>query len=141
MSLTEQTIAVALRWGEVCHQGTLDDLDAIFAPDVTDYAPSGEGTPGLEPLKARFRLLKDAFPDLAFAYKKIISEGEYVVLHWLVSGTHQGEFLGYPATHRRISWHGTTILRVMQGKIVERWTYQDSDGLIKQLCGDTVASS
>jgi predicted ester cyclase len=102
MSLAEQNIAVALRSGEVWHQGSLDDLDAIFAADFVDYAPSGEGTPGLEPLKVRLRLLKDAFPDLAYAYKQIISEGEYVVLHWLVSGTHQGAFLGYSATHRRV---------------------------------------
>jgi steroid delta-isomerase-like uncharacterized protein len=137
MSLTEQSTAVALRWGEVWQQGTLDDLDAIFAADVVDHASSGEGTPGLEALKARCRLLKAAFPDLACAYQHLIAEGEHVVLHWLVSGTHEGEYLGYPPTHRRVSWHGTMILRVVQGKITERWTYQDSDGLIKQLRGNT----
>ena len=52
-----------------------------------------------------------------------------------------GEFLGYPATGRCISWHGNTILRMMQGKIVERWTYQDSDSLVKRLSGDTTAAS
>jgi steroid delta-isomerase-like uncharacterized protein len=138
---TEENTAVALRWGEVWQQGSLDDLDAIFASDVMDHAPSGEVTPGLEAMKARCRLLKDAFPDLAFAYKQIIAEGEYVVLHWLVSGTHQGEYLGYPATRQRVSWHGTTILWVVQGKITERWTYQDSDSLNKQLRGDTAVSS
>jgi steroid delta-isomerase-like uncharacterized protein len=141
MSLTEESTAVALRWGEVWQQGTLDDLDAIFASDVVDHAPSGEGIPGLEALKARFRLLKAAFPDLAVAYQHLIAQGEHVVLHWLVSGTHQGAYLGYPATHQRVSWHGTTILRVAQGKISERWTYQDSDGLIKQLRGDATKAS
>jgi len=141
MSLTEQSTAVALRWGEVWQQGTLDDLDAIFAADVVDHASSGEGTPGLEALKARCRLLKAAFPDLACAYQHLIAEGEHVVLHWLVSGTHEGEYLRYPPTHRRVSWHGTMILRLVQGKITERSTYQDSDGLIKQLRGDTTAAS
>jgi steroid delta-isomerase-like uncharacterized protein len=136
MSSTEESTAVALRWCEVWQQGSLDDLDAIFAPGVVDHAPSGEGTPGLEALKARWHLFKAAFPDLAFAYQHLIAEGEHVVLHWLVSGTHQGAYLGYPATHRRVFWHGTTILRVVQGKITERWTYQDSDGLVKQLCAE-----
>jgi hypothetical protein len=30
---------------------------------------------------------------------------------------------------------------MMQGKIVERWTYQDSDSLVKRLSGDTTAAS
>jgi steroid delta-isomerase-like uncharacterized protein len=135
MSLTEQSTAVALRWGEVWQQGTLDDLNAIFSSDVVDHAPSGEGTSGLATVKAHWHLLKAAFPDLAFAYQHLIAQEEHVVLHWLVSGTHQGAYLGYPATHRRVSWRGTTILRVVQGKITERWTYQDSDGLVKQLQG------
>jgi len=133
MSSTEESKAVALRWGEVWHQGTVDDLDAIFASDFVDHAPSGEVMPGLERFKARCHLLKGAFPDLTFAYKHIIAEGEYVVMHWIVNGTHQGEFLGYPATHRRICWHGNNIFRVVHGKITERWTYQDNDSLIKQL--------
>jgi steroid delta-isomerase-like uncharacterized protein len=140
MSSSEESKAVALGCGEVWHQGTVDDLDANFAPDFVDYAPSGEVTPGLEALKARCRLLKDAFPDLAFAYKQIIAEGDYVVMHWLVSGRHVGEFLGYPATGRRVYWHGNTISQVMHGKIVERWTYHDSDSLVKQLHGNTTAA-
>jgi steroid delta-isomerase-like uncharacterized protein len=141
MSLTEESTAVALRWGEVWQQGTLDDLDAIFASDFVDHTPSGEVIPGLEVFKEHSRLLKDAFPDLAFAYQHLIAEGEYVVLHWIASGTHQGEYLGHPATGRRVSWHGTTILRMMEGKIAERWTYQDTDHLIKQLRGDTTVAS
>jgi predicted ester cyclase len=110
MSATEENKAIALRWGKVWHQDTLDDLDAIFAPDFVDHALSGEGTPGLDALKARCRLFKGTFPDLTCAYQHLIAEGEYVVMHWLASGTHQGEFLGY------------------------------SDGLIKQLLVNAVPS-
>jgi steroid delta-isomerase-like uncharacterized protein len=135
VSSTEESTAIALRWGEVWQQGSLDELDALFASNVVDHGSSSEVTPGLEAMKARCRLLQEAFPDLAFVYKQIIAQEEYVVLHWLVSGTHLGEFLGYPATRQRITWHGNTILRVIQRKIVERWTYQDSDSLFKQLSG------
>ena len=141
MSSTEESKAVALRWGEVWHQGTVDELDAIFASDFEDHAPSGDVTRGLERFKARWHLLKDAFPDLAFVYQQIIAEGEYVVMHWFASGTHQGEFLGFPATQQRVYWHGNTIFRVVHGKITERWTYHDSDGLIKQLRGVSTAAS
>jgi steroid delta-isomerase-like uncharacterized protein len=141
MASLEENKAIALRWGEVWHQDTLDDLDAIFAPDFVDHALSGEGTPGLDALKAHCRLFKGAFPDLTFAYQHLIAEGEYVVMHWLASGTHQGEFLGYPATQRLVYWHGNTIFRVVHEKITERWMYHDSDSLIKQLRGDTTVDS
>jgi steroid delta-isomerase-like uncharacterized protein len=141
MSSTEESKALALRWDEVWHHGTGDDLDAIFAADFVDHAPSDEETHGLERFKARWRLLKDAFTDLTFAYQHLIAEGEYVVLHWIASGTHRGDYLGYPATGRRVAFHGNTIFRVVDGKFTERWTYQDTDHLIQQLRGDTTAVS
>jgi predicted ester cyclase len=112
-------------------------MKAIFTLDFVDHAPSGETTPGWESFQTRSRLLKNAFPDLTFAYRHIIAEGEYVVTHWLASGTHQGAFLDHAATHRRVCWHGNTIFRVIDGKITDRWIYQDSEGLIQQLREDT----
>jgi steroid delta-isomerase-like uncharacterized protein len=141
MASLEENKAIALRWGEVWHQGTLDALDALFAPDFVDHALSGEGTPGLDALKAHCRLFKGAFPDLMFAYQHLIAEGEYVVLHWIASGTHQGEYLGHPATGRRVAFSGNTIFRVVNGKLTDRWTYQDTDHLIEQLRGDTTVDS
>lgn len=136
MSSTQENKAIALRWDEVWHQGTVDDLDAIFASDFVDHAPSEEETHGLEHFKASWHLLKDAFPDLTCAYQHLIAEGEYVVMHWIASGTHQGDYLGYPATRRRVAFSGNTIFRIVDGKLTDRWTYQDSDHLIKQLRGD-----
>jgi hypothetical protein len=75
MSSIEESKAVALRCGEVWHQGTVDDLDTIFASDFVDHAPSGEVLPGLENFKARWHLLKGTFPDLTFAYQHLIAEG------------------------------------------------------------------
>ncbi len=82
MASTEESKAVVLRWDEIWHHGTIEEMEGLFTSDFVDHAPSGEATTGLEYFQALWHLLKAAFPDLTFAYKHIIAEGEYVVTHW-----------------------------------------------------------
>lgn len=62
---------------------------------------------------------EDAFPDREFKEEVIIAEGDLVVLHWSMTGTHRGSILGRPATGKRVRTTGTEIIRIRNGKIVE----------------------
>ncbi len=46
------------------------------------------------------------------------------------TATHGGEFMGVPATGRRISIEGIGILRIVDGRMVERWNVTDVIGLL-----------
>ena len=48
-------------------------------------------------------------------------------------GTHLGEYRGVPATGQLIFMEIFDIVRVADGKIVERWTMFDRGGLLTQL--------
>ena len=48
-------------------------------------------------------------------------------------GTHNGTFQGIPATGRTIRLTGIDILRVADGRVVERWASSDELGLLQQL--------
>ena len=50
-----------------------------------------------------------------------------------LTGTHQGDFAGIPATARQISVTGHDQLRVTEGKIAEHWVEMDMLGLMQQL--------
>jgi len=41
--------------------------------------------------------------------------------------------MGRPATGNRVSFTGTTLARMKDGKIVERWANVDELGLLQQL--------
>ena len=37
-----------------------------------------------------------SFPDMQFTIEDVITEGDEVVVRWMVRGTHRGEFMGIP---------------------------------------------
>jgi predicted ester cyclase len=50
-----------------------------------------------------------------------------------MSGTHQGDFMGVPATGHEIVLPGITILRFGGDRVIERWSQADMLGLLVQL--------
>jgi predicted ester cyclase len=47
-----------------------------------------------------------AFPDLHMTIQDIVGENEKIVVAWTISSTHDGEFMGIPATHKKVSADG-----------------------------------
>jgi predicted ester cyclase len=74
-----------------------------------------------------------AFPDMHYTVEDLIAEGDKVVCRWTVRATHQGEFMGVPATGKVVTWTGISITRFAGGKDVEDWESFDMLGLMQQL--------
>jgi predicted ester cyclase len=82
-----------------------------------------------------------AFPDLNFwGTADLIAEGDYVVGQWEGGGTHTGpafdDFLigGLPAaTGRKMHFTGTTVLKVVDGRILEEIGLDDGVVALTQL--------
>jgi predicted ester cyclase len=62
------------------------------------------------------------------------------VIRYRATGTHAGEFQGYAATGKRVSWTGINIYRVACGRIAEIWSEVDALGRIAQLAGSETAT-
>lgn len=77
--------------------------------------------------------LRTAFPDLKFTIEHLFGEEDKIVVHVVGPGTHRGEFMGIPATGKKVILRGTTILRLANGKVVERWNITDIFGVLRQL--------
>jgi len=84
-------------------------------------------------MKQFLAMIRNAFPDTHFAFDDELAVDGKVVHRWTISGTHQGEFLGIPASGKDVAWTGITILRLSEGKIVEYLTQSDSMGMMQQL--------
>lgn len=74
-----------------------------------------------------------AFPDLTFSLPRVVADGDLVARHWTAEATHTGEFMGVPATGRRVHMQGMVFSRVVDGGIAEEWRIIDSVGLLDQL--------
>ena len=65
--------------------------------------------------------------------KSVVAELDKVAVGLRLSGSHQGELMGIPATGKPIAITGIEIFRLADGKIVEQWVAVDSMGMLQQL--------
>jgi predicted ester cyclase len=108
-------------------------FDKFVAPDFVDHDPIPGQEPGLEGLKKAYHTFLEPFPDVLFVFEDIIAEDDLVFGRGVISGTHQGEFFGIPATGKRIHWTGTRLFRLQDGKVTEGWINLDFLGLLQQM--------
>lgn len=87
----------------------------------------------IEGLKKFYEGLWRAFPDLQITIEDLIGEGDRVAWRLAVSGTHEAEFRGVPATGNTVKFAAQYIFRFDNGKIVERWTNLDRLGVLIQI--------
>jgi steroid delta-isomerase-like uncharacterized protein len=65
------------------------------------------------------------------------TQGSDLVAIWEVTGTHSGPYYNLPATGRRISINGATIVTRRDGKIVQETLYYDADDMRRQLTAES----
>jgi SnoaL-like polyketide cyclase len=63
----------------------------------------------------------------------LIAEGDKVVCRNVVTGTHQGEYLGLPPTGRPVTYNEIFIFRFEGGRIAETWGVVDLLAQLRQL--------
>jgi predicted ester cyclase len=86
-----------------------------------------------ERVKQGLAAMQDAFPDLRIAESDGIREGDKAAFRWVMSGTHEGEFMGVAPTGKRVEAMGMDVVRVVDGEIVEHWGEFDVIGMLRQL--------
>jgi predicted ester cyclase len=59
--------------------------------------------------------------------------GDKIAARWAWSAKHTAEFMGIPATHRRITVKGIDIFRLADGQVVDHWQEMDILGLLRQI--------
>lgn len=106
---------------QVWNQHDLQALSDVYADDVIVEGLSDEPAEGLQNVRLILQGLNEAFPDMQYTVLDVLSEGDRVAVRWSARGTHQGDFMGIPATRRNANCSGISIFRLHQGKIVHAW--------------------
>lgn len=131
--MSEENKAIARYAYELFNAQNLDALEEVLATNVVDHSPAPGQPPGIEGVKQFFGMLFAAFPDFYMTVEDMIAEGDKVVARVRINSTHQGEFMGIPPTGIQVTQTGIDILRIANGKVVERWGEFDNMGLMQQL--------
>ncbi|MBV8886228.1 MAG: ester cyclase [Chroococcidiopsidaceae cyanobacterium CP_BM_RX_35] len=136
----QDNIAATQRLGEAINSGNLDALHDVFAPTVIDRDPASDQGAGPEGFIHFFTGFRAAFPDLNIAVEQLVADEDNVAIAYTITGTHQGDFFGIPATGRQIKARGVQIARFQNGQIVERWGSSDQLGILQQIGANPIAA-
>ncbi|MGI4790486.1 MAG: ester cyclase [Janthinobacterium lividum] len=129
----QENIKVQQQFGEAVNSGNLSALRDLVAPDAVDHDPAPNQGLGPEGFITFFTMMRTAFPDLKIAVEHMVADEDNVSFAYRVTGTHSGDFMGFPATGRQINIRGMQITRFENGKQVERWGSSNELGLLQQI--------
>jgi len=118
---------------EVINQKDLDAIDQIVSEDFVERIPFPGQVPGREGLKFAIESMHTGFPDMKWTLLEQIAEGEKVVSRFTWKGTHKGEFMGIPATNKKVEVWGVVIDVVRNRLFSESRIIMDNVGLLQQL--------
>ena len=118
---------------EFLNTGDLRAADEFFAVDFVNHSPARGTTPDREGMKQFITNLRSAFPDMVLRADDMIAEGDKVAIRMTGRGTHRGDLRGMPGTGKQFEVPLISIIRLADGKVVERWNVYDELLLLQQL--------
>jgi predicted ester cyclase len=116
--------------GDVEHLGEVVDLEGFrdICIGLSDWTTGYQVA--FENLRRNILI---PWADLHTTIEAVVETQDAVVVRQLVEATHVADFLGLPATGRRVSWEVVIMVRVKDGRVVENCTLLDLWGIYQQL--------
>src|SRR5436190_1376124 len=94
---------------EVWNKRRLELVDEIISPSHALHDPNlTDSSVGPDAYRRQVSRFIVGIPDLRFTIEDIVDEKEKVAVAWTISGTHTGEFMGIPATNKKVYVEGIT---------------------------------
>lgn len=114
-----------------------DSVSRFVNSEYTIHLDTGDPWEGKilnhDEFKVRLRYSFDAFPDIHFLIETAISDGNYVAITWIMTGTNLGNIGDFPPTRKSIKTFGATIYHFKDGKISGHSQVFDRTTVMKQL--------
>jgi steroid delta-isomerase-like uncharacterized protein len=115
-----QNKKIVKRVFEEMNKGNVEVINEFYAPDYAYYSPSNTLKPMSREETIEFlKMVIRAFPDINWSIEDLIAKDDRAVIRFIVTGTHQEEFQGIPATGNKIEVSSILIWSSKNGKIVE----------------------
>jgi predicted ester cyclase len=119
-------------YAEVLQKGNLAVLDELVAPNFVDHQPAPGQDPGPAGVKQFVTALRGALSGLQVTVEHMVAEGDLVVAHAACRGKHTGDLMGIPPSGKDVVMRVSDLVRIENGKAVERWGVEDMSGVMSQ---------
>ncbi len=130
----EEAKALVERDLEIYNEGNLSMADELIDPNYVEHdAALPEDIVGIDAFKERITNMRTNYPDLNITVEELIVKDDRIVWRWIITGTNTGPIGDLPPTGKKVRIEGVGILRVVDGKIVERLPYWNEATMLRQL--------
>jgi steroid delta-isomerase-like uncharacterized protein len=122
----EQSLARKIRAANsaLIANGDLDAIGEFFAPDFVAHL-TDQDMAGHSGIRRFLGMLQRGFPKLQVDVEILVEGKDRVAWQRTLRGTHQGDFMGFPASGRPITWRDMVTSRFRDGLVAEDWAISD----------------
>jgi steroid delta-isomerase-like uncharacterized protein len=125
---------MAQRWfAEVMNEGKEETIDELCAESFVEHDPLPGTSPDRQGIHDFVKQVRAAFPDIEMTADDILAEGDRLAVRSTMRGTHQGEFMGIPASGKKVEVSNYDFVRFENDQVVEHWGTIDSAALMEQI--------
>ncbi|WP_285040296.1 ester cyclase [Plantibacter sp. LMC-P-059a] len=123
-----------LRFVTFINTGDASVGETVISPDAVFKTPfSPQPLRGLAGYLQILTIMRGAFSDIQWSVDQLVVEGDTVAARFELRGTHDGEFLGIPATGRTVTASASNFYRFDEGLIVDEVGQPDLPGILGQI--------
>ena len=116
------------------NSGDIAIVDTLYSADCVYHSADILDAKGLEETKKFVQWVYTAYPDFAIVLDEPLKLTDRVVITFKATGTNNGPLSEtMPATGKKMSFTGVSILKMENGKIKEEWSYYNQLAIYKQL--------
>jgi steroid delta-isomerase-like uncharacterized protein len=124
---------VVRAWEDAFEANDQARLKELSTDDYVDHWPPPDVPSSIDGAIAFRQLIAAGFPDMSQTLDEVIEQGDTVASRWSSTAKHTGEFMGIPATNKKVEVKGISFYKVRDDKVAETWNMVDFAGLMEQL--------
>lgn len=117
----------------IYQQGRVEELGRFYTVDVVPHPDIPGMEPGLKGMKAVIKSWLGSFSSMRFFIDGFVFQNDIIAPRIRIEAVHTGDFMGIPATGRKITVLSHPHYRLEHRKIAEFWDMPDMLSLLQQL--------
>lgn len=103
----------------VMSENLLEEVQEFVSPQCVERRGEKEVIIGAEGMKENIVGTREIYPNFTINIIRTFEDGDYIISEFIMTGTHEGEWIGITPTHKMIKIRGVYIDKIVNGKIVE----------------------
>lgn len=128
-----ENLAVHRNWAAAENAHDLSHLDDFIHADIELHVPGSDPIVGIDNYRLMMQANFEGLENFHSAVEDSFATDDRVVCRWRTTGLHVGDFMGFPATGKRIEFAGISLWEFDAGKARRGYAFPDAAALMTQL--------